>query len=390
MGGRPRRARRPAGRRRCRGKRPLLPLREQVHQALTLLGAPAAPKLIIAVHEAFHVGELAPARLTSLRRDEERSFRSAPHSRPYYLCSALTADLLAPARGLLAVSTWPMATRVIGPLSPARRLPHRGDPPGRASGPDPRPRTDRPAAAVAVRRQHPRRRGSPEAMTARQPSPRRPRPSSRSIGTPTGRTAKRPPARPRPARRRRATLRRPAAENLRDRHLTPRVALASPKDDRWTHFTPAGPHPRHGRRETHNARTIAALTSNPGCARRAVMDAAGVDKERPARHVGFPAKFGQSRFAITRGNAFEAQVKAERVRRSCSACCARSWAWTSARSAPRDLDDVGRQHQPGGAARPVPAARSPPPRPTPTPLRHLLRPPAAAARHRRQRRLPGT
>jgi hypothetical protein len=97
---------------------PLLPLREQVHQALTLLGAPAAPKLIIAVHEAFHVGEMVPARLTSLRRDEERSFRSAPHSRPYYLCSALTADLLAPARGVLAVSTWPMAARIIGPLSP--------------------------------------------------------------------------------------------------------------------------------------------------------------------------------------------------------------------------------------------------------------------------------
>jgi hypothetical protein len=97
---------------------PLLPLREQVHQALTLLGAPAAPRLIIAVHEAFHVGEMIPARLTSLRRDEERSFRTAPHSRPYYLCPALTADLLAPARGLLAVSTWPIASRVIGPFSP--------------------------------------------------------------------------------------------------------------------------------------------------------------------------------------------------------------------------------------------------------------------------------
>jgi hypothetical protein len=96
----------------------LLPLRDQVHQALILLGAPAAPKLIIAVHEAFHVGEMLPARLTSLRRDEERSFRSAPHSRPYYLCSALTADMLTPARGLLAVSTWSMATRIIGPLSP--------------------------------------------------------------------------------------------------------------------------------------------------------------------------------------------------------------------------------------------------------------------------------
>jgi hypothetical protein len=95
----------------------LLPVREQVHQALTLLGAPAAHKLIIAVHDAFFGSALASARLTSLRRDEERSFRAAPHARPYYLCAALTSDLLAPARGLLAVSTWPMEQRVIGPLS---------------------------------------------------------------------------------------------------------------------------------------------------------------------------------------------------------------------------------------------------------------------------------
>jgi hypothetical protein len=60
----------------------------------------------------------------------------------------------------------------------------------------------------------------------------------------------------------------------------------------------------------HNARTIAALTSNPGCTRRAVMDAAGVDKQRLAAQLGYPASFGQSRFAIGRGNAFEAQVKA--------------------------------------------------------------------------------
>jgi hypothetical protein len=60
----------------------------------------------------------------------------------------------------------------------------------------------------------------------------------------------------------------------------------------------------------HNARTIAALSSNPGCARRAVMDAAGVDKQRIAAHAGFPAPFGQSQFALARGNAFEAQVKA--------------------------------------------------------------------------------
>jgi hypothetical protein len=96
----------------------LLPLREQVHHVLTLLGVPTAARMIVAVHQAFFTGEMVPARLTSLRRDEERSFRSAPHARPYYLCPALTADLLAPARGLLALSTWPMANRIVGPLSP--------------------------------------------------------------------------------------------------------------------------------------------------------------------------------------------------------------------------------------------------------------------------------
>lgn len=59
----------------------------------------------------------------------------------------------------------------------------------------------------------------------------------------------------------------------------------------------------------HDARAIAALTVNPGCARRAVLDAAGVDKNLTARHLGFAAPFGQSRFAITRGAAFEALVK---------------------------------------------------------------------------------
>jgi hypothetical protein len=62
---------------------------------------------------------------------------------------------------------------------------------------------------------------------------------------------------------------------------------------------------------SHNARTIAALASNPGCARRAILDAAGVDKQRITAYAGFPAPFGQSRFALARGNAFEAQVKAD-------------------------------------------------------------------------------
>ena len=97
---------------------PLLPLREQVYEALSLLQAPAAPRLIATVHEAFFAITFPTQRVTSLRRDEERSFRVAPFARPYYICAALTADFLIPSRGLLAVSTWPMEKRVIGPLSP--------------------------------------------------------------------------------------------------------------------------------------------------------------------------------------------------------------------------------------------------------------------------------
>lgn len=105
----------------ARVESPLVSMRDQVHHALTLLAAPAAPKLIAEVHNAFFgtAGPgLAAGKLTHLRRDEERSFRTAPRSRPYYLCSALTAEHLAPARGLLAVSTWPLERRIVGPLSP--------------------------------------------------------------------------------------------------------------------------------------------------------------------------------------------------------------------------------------------------------------------------------
>ncbi len=96
----------------------LLPLREQVYEALTLLQVPAAPKLIATVHEAFFGSTFPTTRVTSLKRDEERSFRTAPFARPYYICAALSADYLAPSRGLLAVSTWPLERRMIGSLSP--------------------------------------------------------------------------------------------------------------------------------------------------------------------------------------------------------------------------------------------------------------------------------
>jgi hypothetical protein len=96
----------------------LLPLREQVYEALSLLQVPAAPKLIATVHEAFFGSAFPTTRVTSLKRDEERSFRTAPFARPYYICAALSAEYLSQSRGLLAVSTWPLELRVIGSLSP--------------------------------------------------------------------------------------------------------------------------------------------------------------------------------------------------------------------------------------------------------------------------------
>lgn len=60
---------------------------------------------------------------------------------------------------------------------------------------------------------------------------------------------------------------------------------------------------------SYDARKIAALTQNPGCDRRAVLDAAGIDKAHLASRLGFDPRFGRSPFAIARGNAFEALVK---------------------------------------------------------------------------------
>ncbi|MEU3335136.1 hypothetical protein [Streptomyces sp. NPDC006668] len=60
-----------------------------------------------------------------------------------------------------------------------------------------------------------------------------------------------------------------------------------------------------------DARALAALAANPGCRRRAILDGAGVNKATLASSLGSPSVFGQSQFAFTRGNAFEAKVKAD-------------------------------------------------------------------------------
>lgn len=110
----------PASLKRSTGAKPGrgTPIREQAHQALTILDAPAGPQLIAATHAAFLSEPVVTTRLGSLRRDEERSFAAQPFARPYYIVPALNHDWLTPVRGLLAVSTWPLERRLLGPLGP--------------------------------------------------------------------------------------------------------------------------------------------------------------------------------------------------------------------------------------------------------------------------------
>jgi hypothetical protein len=63
-----------------------------------------------------------------------------------------------------------------------------------------------------------------------------------------------------------------------------------------------------------NARRIAALADNPSCQRRAVLDVSGVDGVRLSAAAAVPAKFGQSAFAMIRGNMWEKSVLANDAR----------------------------------------------------------------------------
>lgn len=58
-----------------------------------------------------------------------------------------------------------------------------------------------------------------------------------------------------------------------------------------------------------NARTVAAMTDNPGCTRRRVIEAASVRPYELAERLGYPVTRGQSPFAINTGKRFEDRLK---------------------------------------------------------------------------------
>lgn len=63
------------------------------------------------------------------------------------------------------------------------------------------------------------------------------------------------------------------------------------------------------KRMDYSARSLAALENNPRCTLRALLDASGSNKAAIAAHAGHPSPFGQSAFALARGNVFETMVK---------------------------------------------------------------------------------
>ncbi|NHI18644.1 hypothetical protein H9L10_15550 [Phycicoccus endophyticus] len=99
------------------------PLRDQVIRALQLTGRPSSARLVSDATKARWAERVDTAKLSSLRRDEARSWRKSQElpgrqERDVYIVPALTYDRFTPVRGTVALSTWPTSLRLIAPLSP--------------------------------------------------------------------------------------------------------------------------------------------------------------------------------------------------------------------------------------------------------------------------------
>lgn len=93
-------------------------IRDVVLDVLHMLQCVAYSQQIAGLARAFFGREIAPTRFGTLSRDEERAYggkRSSP--RTAWLCHALTYDQGEPIRRLWARSDWPLADRIVGPLT---------------------------------------------------------------------------------------------------------------------------------------------------------------------------------------------------------------------------------------------------------------------------------
>jgi hypothetical protein len=100
-----------------------VPLRDQVIRALRLTGRPSSARLLTELTKSRWGEQVDTSKLSSLRRDEARSWRKSRElpgrpGRDVYVVPALAFDRLSPVRGTVALSTWPASLRLIASLSP--------------------------------------------------------------------------------------------------------------------------------------------------------------------------------------------------------------------------------------------------------------------------------
>jgi hypothetical protein len=91
--------------------------REVTIAALGEIGVPAAPRAVSGYARARFGAEIEHRALASLRRDEARAWGSARTARAVYVVPALESRRFLQVRGKVALSTWPLEQRILGPWS---------------------------------------------------------------------------------------------------------------------------------------------------------------------------------------------------------------------------------------------------------------------------------
>lgn len=84
---------------------------------LNELEVPVAPRSVADYAAARFGSMIDPRAMASLRRDEQRSWRAAGSVRAVYIVPALEGHRFLPLRGKVALSSWPLTRRLIGPWS---------------------------------------------------------------------------------------------------------------------------------------------------------------------------------------------------------------------------------------------------------------------------------
>ena len=92
-------------------------IRDVTIATLNELGVPSAPKALSDYAGIRFDSFLNYRALASLRRDEQRAWASPRSHRPVYIVPALEGRRFLAVRGKLALSSWPIARRLIGPWS---------------------------------------------------------------------------------------------------------------------------------------------------------------------------------------------------------------------------------------------------------------------------------